>query len=561
MPHTFPSPLSPPGLSTSVLICFLCLGSGSFSATEPSFAEKQRHKAIQFEKRGAWLEACRCWEELVRRDRQDPLAREGLHRCQRRLQLWLRHTDTIYHEKLKHLSPSQALDVYEQILTILHVAHPDRDRTHYTPLFRQGLEELRLALDEPNFRKQYLSGVKPAAIEAFKQRLTHWVNRLISTRSEARELALEVIRAAAQDGIPLRQKTISAMVLEFAAGASNTLDEHSAFLAPGNFALIQAALRGKVVGVGVEVGFDDHDGVQITRIHAKGPAEEAGLEVGDRILRVGRTSTEHLPPDYVAELLRGEPNSSVELEIERDIWDGSRTVCLQRRVVNVTSVELSRLEPLDDGSSLGVPVGYIKIHHFQDSTPHEVKEAILTLSTSPEIKGLILDLRGNPGGVFKAAVAVAELFVNGVIVVGQSPFKEFNRPFKSETGGPIDLPMVVLVDQETASAAEVLAGALQGGRPFTKLIGQTTYGKGSIQCIIPVEKGLLDGSAGVRLTVAKLFSPSNQPYTGRGVVPDLIRGEKGDLLILEARKVLLELLRPTLTKWRLPMRDAKTRVS
>src|SRR5262249_26971572 len=131
-------------------------------------------------------------------------------------------------------------------------------------------------------------------------------------------------------------------------------------------------------------------------------------------------------------------------------------------------------------------VGYIRILHFQDSTLMEVQEALGEMDAT--IKGLILDLRGNPGGLFNSALAVAEAFLtDGIIVIGQSPAREFNVPFKAEPRGmTFQRPVVVLIDGDTASAAEVLAGALKevrAGRFPTRLIGQTTYGKGSVQCV------------------------------------------------------------------------------
>src|SRR5262249_13115595 len=151
-----------------------------------------------------------------------------------------------------------------------------------------------------------------------------------------------------------------------------------------------------------------------------------------------------------------------------------------RRPVAVPSVEYD-LFRLDDGSPNGVAVGYLRILHFQDPTAQDVKDALEAIAGMGEIpKGVILDLRGNPGGSFKAAVAVAELFVSGgVIVIGQSQLKEYNRPFKAEAVGPFQMPLVVLIDGDTASAAEVLAGALRDGRTgaTTKLLGQTTFGK------------------------------------------------------------------------------------
>src|SRR5262249_30083284 len=146
---------------------------------------------------------------------------------------------------------------------------------------------------------------------------------------------------------------------------------------------------------------------------------------------------------------------------------------------------------LKDGRS----VGYLRILHFQASTAQEVKAhlAKMTTEATDPIKGLVLDLRGNPGGLFRAAISVAELFLSdAVLVVSQSPFPEYNKSFKAESTSPTQLPVVVLIDGDTASAAEVLAGAMKEVRRSpTRLLGQTTYGKGSIQCLIPLEKTAL----------------------------------------------------------------------
>jgi carboxyl-terminal processing protease len=204
---------------------------------------------------------------------------------------------------------------------------------------------------------------------------------------------------------------------------------------------------------------------------------------------------------------------------------------------------------IDLGVSMAA--GYLRISYFAESTPQQVRDVLLKGATdmrySGGLRGLIVDVRGNPGGLFRAGVGVAELFLpEGIIVISQSPFKEYNRPFKVEASGPFQMPIVVLIDGETASAAEVLAGALKEGRATraapTVVVGQTSYGKGSIQCIIPLEKGLLERPTAIRLTVAKLFSPTNQPYTGRGVTPDEGSVLEGEALLQEARKRLRELI-------------------
>jgi carboxyl-terminal processing protease len=531
--------------SLSVLTFLLwAVAGGAAASDEPPVLEARRLQAARdFERAGAWLEACRAYDDVLRKNRNHALARDGYQRCLRRLHLTVRHADPAYRQTLRNLSPPDALDAYEQILTIVQVAFPDGSRSGCTQLFQQGLQELRLALDDERFRKAYLPGVKPAALKEFKARLATWPFRRLNTRAEVRDQVLAVVRAAPREAV-------SAMVMEFAAGACNALDEHSSFVSPGNLALVQAALRGKLVGVGVDVGIDAEDRLVITRVHPKSPAEDAGLLAGDRPLRVGDTRVEDLPAEAVAEKLRGHAGTVIEVEVARDSEPGKRLVKLIRRPVSVPSVEYD-LFRLDDG----LVAGYIKILHFQDSTPRDVQDALEAMAAMGEVpKGILLDLRGNPGGVFKAAVAVAELFVSGgVIVIGQSPLKEYNKPFKAETAGPLQMPLVVLIDGDTASAAEVLAGALREGRPgaATKLLGQTTHGKGSVQCLIPVDKAPLDRLAGIRLTVAKLFSPTNQPYTGRGVSPHEVSDLRGEDLITEARKHLLELLRPALAPMRM----------
>ncbi|MFO0880564.1 MAG: S41 family peptidase [Gemmataceae bacterium] len=542
MPRSSPACCLATSPSVPALTLALWAAVACTSLADESNLERRRGRAIELEKRGAWIEACRSWDDILRRDRHNLFARDGYQRCLRRLHLVLRHSDAAYRQTLVRLTPPQALDTYEQILTILQVGYPDRSRTTFAQLFHQGLQEVRIALDDPFFREHYLAGLKPAALQSYRDRLAAWPAKRITTRTEAREQVLAVLRSASREGLTFRPAALSALTLEFAAGACNTLDEHSAFVSPGNLALIQAALRGKHVGIGAELGLAD-DQLQITRVLPKSPAEEVGLLPGDRLLRINGQPVHDLPVETAADRLRGEAGSLLEIEVEvtRDGFPERRLLKLARRAVASPSVDYNLLAPLEYGQH----IGYIKIHHFVDSTPQEMKEALLALSSSMEpIKGLILDLRGNPGGVFKSAVAVAELFVaDGVLVIGQSGFKEYNRPFKAEAGTPLQLPLVVLIDGDTASAAEVLAGAMQGGRPATRLLGQTTFGKGSIQCVIPVEKAPTDRLAGIRLTVARLLSPTNQPYTGRGVIPDVPREEKGEALLPEARRQLLDLMR------------------
>jgi carboxyl-terminal processing protease len=507
-----------------------------------------RHKGNEAEKRGAWLEACRWYDEALRKERTHPGTRAAYVRCLRRLQILCRHRDPSYADALARLTPTQGYEIYKQLLGVVASAYVDRHRTSPATLFQQGLQELRFALEEDAFRHRYLADIPPDALAAFKGRLASWGARRITTATDACDQLMAVVSAAQKEGVVNRQGLVPVFCLEFAAGACNTLDEYSGLIPPGHMGLVQVALRGKQVGVGLELASYE-DRVQVSRVYPKGPAAEAGLIREDRIVRIDRMMVEEMDAEAVTERLRGEAGSVIEVEFIRlsDPLRPRHTVKLTRRAVALPSVEFELMELPG-----GIPIGYLSINHFQDSTLQEVKEALASWNvTSPGggiIKGLILDLRGNPGGLFKPAVQVAELFLTeGVIVVGQSPLKDYNKPFRVEAAGPVQMPLVVLIDGETASAAEVLAGALKEGRAGrvpTRLLGWPTYGKGSIQCLIGMDRPPLDKlPGGVRLTVARLFSPTNQPYTGRGVEPhDLV--QPGTDPVAEARRQLQAILRP-----------------
>jgi carboxyl-terminal processing protease len=169
---------------------------------------------------------------------------------------------------------------------------------------------------------------------------------------------------------------------------------------------------------------------------------------------------------------------------------------------------------------MGTYFGYLHIHTFQETTFQEVKDILAQWQAAAlPLRGVILDLRGNSGGLFKSALAVAELFLpESVIAHTLSPLPDLTnltKTYNSQNMAPFPLPMVVVVDGETASAAEVLAGALKDNQRAV-LVGQPTYGKGSIQCVIPLERA----PGGLRLTVAKFTTPSRVPFSGRGLAPD-----------------------------------------
>jgi carboxyl-terminal processing protease len=492
-----------------------------------------RQQALACEKRGDWPAACRCYEEILRKDRQHFESRQAYQRCVRRYHLAKRQGDRTYHEALNRLTPSDALTLYQEVLDKVMATYIDRQKATLTLLCQHGIEELRLALDEESFVREYLPGARPEALRALKARLDAWPVRKVANRSQARALVVTVAGTAQEVGLSAKPSWITAAVMEFASGACNALDEYTLFVTPAHFGDAQAAQRGRLITVGIDlVVLDQH--LEIGRVYPHSPAQEAGLLKHDRVVRIDRQLVEHLPADVAADRLRGETGSVVELEVVSPGQMLPRLVKVVRRSVVVPTVEHDLLtDPTD-----GLPIGWIRITHFHESTVQEVKEALATLQTYG-MKALILDLRGNPGGLFLPAVHVTELFLSeGVIVLTQGTYKEYNRPYRAEMMNPLMLPLAVLIDGDTASAAELVAGALKENRRAA-LVGQTTFGKGTIQCLIPLQKK----PAGIRITVARFFSPSNQPFSLIGVSPDLPCNPETEALA-QARNLLAGMLKP-----------------
>ena len=502
------------------------------AAAAPLPEDPRLLKARDLEQSGKWLDACRAYDELAHFDRGRDEYRSGYRRCLRRYHLAERHRDPAYHKAVDRLTAGEALDVYQDVLAKVDKYYVDHDRADVAALFRQGVEELSFALGEEPFRRAYFPDARPEAVRTFAGRLSEWQARPVASRGEARRQVLEVARAAEESGLaPRRADLARAFALEFACGCCNALDEYTRFLAPGHYGAFQAALEGKVAGVGLEVAALADGQLAVTRVYARTPAEESGLEPNVYLLRVDRRPVGQMPAEAVAELLRGEPGSVVEVEVRAPGATSGRGVKLTRRTL--PSVRYAELrDPYGPPPGAG-GVWLLGVSHFQRSTAKEVQEALIEMGRvdqgRPGLGGLVLDLRGNPGGLLDPAVQVAEVFLGEAVVAYSSgPWPKYNRPWEARGLHPQPVPLAVLIDGDTASAAEVLAGALkEHGR--ARLYGQTTYGKGSVQVTFPMERPPLDKTpGGLRITVARLYSPSKQPYAGRGVAPDVAVPADGD---------------------------------
>jgi carboxyl-terminal processing protease len=293
-------------------------------------------------------------------------------------------------------------------------------------------------------------------------------------------------------------------------GMMRTLDPHSDFMTPEEFADMRADTDGEFGGVGIEIN-DDGGVIVVVEPLANSPAARGGLLPGDRIVAIDGKPTKGRPSAETSSRLRGKPGTEVKVSVARKGWDEPHPIVLIRELIHVQAVETRLLEP---------GVGYVRLKQFQERTDEEVLAGLTRLraDSGGGLNGLVLDLRGNPGGLLDQAVKVADLFLEtGVIVstVGRGG-KKLEEERAHEAGTWEGFPMVVLVNGGSASASEIVAGALQdNGRAL--VIGTQTFGKGSVQSVYE----LVDGS-GLKLTIARYYTPSGRSIQEKGISPDVV---------------------------------------
>ncbi len=291
-------------------------------------------------------------------------------------------------------------------------------------------------------------------------------------------------------------------------GMVSGLDSHSAFLDDAEFEEVRLSTMGSYPGVGIEVAADGSS-VKILHTIEGSPAALAGIKAGDLISQIDGVAVGADASAAIARM-RGDDGTTVRLAIRRPATGEVKVYTLRRAEVTVHSVVDQTLAP---------GYGYVRITSFSETTPQDLDAAVAALKRSNPagLKGLVLDLRDNPGGVLESGVAVADAFLDhGVIVTadGRTPDARFRM---DATPGDLlgGAPMIVLVDGGTASAAEIVAGALKDhGR--AEIVGQRTYGKGTVQTVMPLSRGAL------KLTTSRYFTPSGMSINGKGILPDLI---------------------------------------
>jgi len=310
----------------------------------------------------------------------------------------------------------------------------------------------------------------------------------------------------------IRQKAPATPSKELAYGAIDgmlaQLDPHSSFMTPEVYKEMRLETQGTFGGLGIQVAVKDRQLTVVTPI-AGTPADRAGIQPGDRIVKIHDILTQQMTLMEAVQRLRGPAGSKVTLTILRHESPGPFQVTLTREVIALKPVKLVTLEQ---------SIGYIKIVSFSEQSGRDLQQAVQTL-TEKSVKGVILDLRGNNGGLFNESIRAAELFLDEgqPVVSTASRHKNEAAHYKAaHPGALVKVPMIVLVNGGSASASEIVAAALQDLKRAL-IVGSKTYGKGSVQTIIPLK----DGSA-LRLTTARYVTPAGRSIDGVGIQPDLV---------------------------------------
>ncbi|MCB9757709.1 MAG: S41 family peptidase [Candidatus Omnitrophica bacterium] len=305
-------------------------------------------------------------------------------------------------------------------------------------------------------------------------------------------------------------KTPQELIYGSLKGMLGSLDPHSQFLTPEDYKELKSETQGKFGGLGIEISIKDGLLTVVTPIDDT-PAYKAGLKAGDRIVKIEKELTKDMSLNDAVKLLRGEPGTDVKITVLREDDFKLLDFTIKREIIQIQDVKNVMI--LDDH------IGYVRLAEFREESFNEMHKALDKLRKDG-MDSLIVDLRNNPGGLLNVAIKISEDFlVPGQLIVstkGRHAAQDIETYSKNTQGKVTDIPVVVLINQGSASGSEILAGALQDNKRAV-ILGEQSFGKGSVQSVIP----LPDGS-GLRLTTSKYFTPSGRSIHGKGITPDIV---------------------------------------
>jgi len=500
----------------------------------PPVADESRMRADAdgFERAGKWDKALDLYLKLYVGGANTADTRDHIRHCLRNVSRAQRQRDPVFRQFVLTLSAGDALTLYAEAVAKMSTLYADREKATVEKLFAAGLDELDRALTDPAFRQQ-LTDATDARIAKFRQVIRDgWKRKLPTNVRDARTVA-RTIMAEAQ--VRLGAKNGAAVVFELLCGGCNGLDEFSTYVTPSGAQAEVASPVLEFAGYGLLVAFDDRgiliDGV----VPGSWAASHTTFHKGDRILKVNERDVMPASAAVVLSALRSAGPFGHDLEPAPTDEDPiPPPVRLPTPVPTVYAADVT---------SAKEGIGYLRLAAFTDRTARELDDAVLGLK-GRGVKALVLDLRGNPGGSFLASIHAAQRFVPaGVIATTQGQSPDFaGRVFSSDSGMTAhDLPVVLLVDTRTMSAAEVFVAGLKENDRAT-VVGMPTFGKGLVQAPIRLH-ALNDGKPADRsgvliLSVASVFGARGQGLNGNGVTPHWIESNPDRQLALALTKAV-----------------------
>ena len=485
----------------SVVTASICSMSASQAAADDAQTVIQNGKKL--EKDRLWGDALNLYQKGLREHPSNAKLKQRRAIARIHFDLDRRYSDTSFIRTIQETDRNTALNVYAEVL--LKVQSYYVDEPDWAELASYGLTSVEVGMMAPEFRKVNLPGVTS---EQVRSAILKVRKQLESTTVESRHDAYLVATTTAQTLNQTLNLSTQSTVYEFVCGAISALDPYSAFMSSNQYSETMSQIEGNFVGLGVELR-THADHLEIVSVIPGGSASIGGIVAGDKITSVDRQSVAEIGSERAADLMRGVAGTFIQLVVDRN--QATQTVNLERRRVEIPSVDQVGIVDAESG------VGYIRLTNFQKTTARDFDGALWKLHRQG-MRSLIVDVRGNPGGLLSASVEVADRFVgNGVIVStkGRNPMEDYTH--RANVSSTWRVPLVVLVDENSASASEIFAAAIRDHHRGT-IVGHRSYGKGSVQGIFPLNVS----GGGVRLTTARFYSPTGKAISEVGVNADVL---------------------------------------
>ena len=504
--HSF-FPLARRTITNMVVVCVtLCLASTTLFAqaetTEVQTAQEILGRGAELETQKQWGEALSLYQQAVRKypENRSLQTRRSVARIHYDVQR--RYADSSFIKTINTTDGQKAAGVYREILLKVQSYYVDQPK--WSEIASFGLTSLEVALMSPEFREVNLPNVSTETIhQTILQTREQLRSARVTNRNEAYDVAVQLSQDLNQS-IGLSQQ---ATIYEFVCGAISALDPYSAFMSSAQYGETMSQIEGNFVGLGVELR-THQDHLEIVNVIRGGSASQGGIVNGDKITAVNNQKVSEFGGDRVADLMRGPEGSNVVITLDRG--QGPQPLTLERRRVEIPSVDQVGIIDNEAG------IGYIQLTNFQKTTARDFDAALWKLSRDG-MRSLIVDVRGNPGGLLPASVDVADRFINSGVIVstkGRNPMEDFTH--RAKAANTWRVPLIVLVDENSASASEIFAAAIRDHKRGT-IVGCRSYGKGSVQGIFPLHVS----GGGVRLTTAKFYSPTGKAINQVGVGADV----------------------------------------